>query len=676
MAEGMIEVAKATVTIIPNMQGSQQVITKELTGQTDAAAKEAGNKGGKSLGDNIAKGMGSVGGALTKGITAPVAAAATASVAAWHSVDKAMDTITVKTGASGKALEDMQNRAKDLATTLPVSFEDAGTAIGEVNTRFGLTGGALEDLSGKFLKFSKINGTDVNSSIDMTQKALAAFGLSADDAGVMLDSLNVAGQQSGIPMETLTQDLMNNASAFQGMGMSAADSINALAGIEKSGIDVGTAMSSMSRLQKQAAADGVSMSDELTRAISSPDEAVKVFGRNGVKMFEAFQSGQLTVDMFSGSTATLDDNMGSVADTFDATQDPLDQVTVLMNQLKDAGAQAVDALGPLISDVLTTMVDVVKQVADAWSSLSPSMQEGILKAILAAAAIGPLLAGFGKVIDTIKTVKKAFGVISGVMSGFAGGSVVLIVAAIAAAVLLIVTHLDEIKAALKAVHDWAKQKIDAIEGFFDGLASKVSAIKDSIVQKFTDMKDGIGNAFQAAKDKVSGIVDGIHNKVTGVFGALRSFVQQCFENIKYNITHPIEFARDTVKRAIDAIKNAFNFKWSLPKLTLPHFSVSGGKAPWGFMGQGSLPNVSVKWYAQAAQRGAIFDRPQLIGVGDASEPEALLGVGALDRMINSANRPNVTINVYGAPGQDENALAERVMYKIQRQIDVKGAVFA
>ena len=45
----MIEVARATVTIIPNMKGSQSAITKEITG----ASEEAGDEGGKSMGKSM-----------------------------------------------------------------------------------------------------------------------------------------------------------------------------------------------------------------------------------------------------------------------------------------------------------------------------------------------------------------------------------------------------------------------------------------------------------------------------------------------------------------------------------------------------------------------------------------------------------------------------------------------
>ena len=38
----MIEVAQASVTIIPTMKGAQQTITKEMTSTTDTAAQKAG----------------------------------------------------------------------------------------------------------------------------------------------------------------------------------------------------------------------------------------------------------------------------------------------------------------------------------------------------------------------------------------------------------------------------------------------------------------------------------------------------------------------------------------------------------------------------------------------------------------------------------------------------------
>ena len=142
---------------------------------------------------------------LNKYVSVPVVAAGTAGVAAFKSMDEAMDTVTKKTGATGGALEDMQNRAKEIAETVPTSFQAAADAVGEVNTRFGLTGDALSDLSTKFVKFADLNDTDVSTSIDNVQTVMAAWGVETEDAGLLLDTLTKAGQDTGVSVDTLSQ---------------------------------------------------------------------------------------------------------------------------------------------------------------------------------------------------------------------------------------------------------------------------------------------------------------------------------------------------------------------------------------------------------------------------------------------------------------------------------------
>ena len=80
---------------------------------------------------------------MTKNVTAPITAAGAGVMAAWAQVDEGMDIIVQKTGATGDALEEMQNSARNIAKTIPTDFEAAGTAVGEVNTRFHLNGEEL-----------------------------------------------------------------------------------------------------------------------------------------------------------------------------------------------------------------------------------------------------------------------------------------------------------------------------------------------------------------------------------------------------------------------------------------------------------------------------------------------------------------------------------------------------
>lgn len=635
-----IEVAKAYCTIIPSMEGAQQQITQDLTGATDVAAAKAGAKGGKTLGETLGKGIKGMGDVMTKGITVPVTAAATASIAAWKGVDEAMDTVTTKTGASGAALEDMQNRAKNIATTIPTSFQSAGDAIGEVNTRFGLTGDALESLSTDFVKFAAINNQDVSGSVDNVSKVIAAFGMSADDASGYLDALNVVGQKTGVDVGTLAQQVSANAAQFQQMGLSAADATNLLGQMSMAGLDSSTAMMGMKTAMKSAAADGISLNDALSQFkdtmssnASESDKlaaAYELFGtRAGGAIYNAVSNGTLDLTNFSGS---LTDFSGSVSTTFDETQDPLDQFTVTMNAVKEAGAGLVDALGPTITTVLTTLTDIIEKATDAWNSLDEGQQQNIIKFALVAAAIGPMLSALSKGIETFKTIKEAVGLFGSGLKLLAGGPIPIIIAAVAGLAILIITHLDEIKA-----------------------------------------------AFSAFKQTISTIINGIKTTISTVWNAIKTVTTTVWNGIKTAIMTPINAARTAVEKVITGIKKLFSgLKLELPKFKLPHFKASGGNPPWGLLGKGSMPKLSVEWYAKAAEQGAIFTSPQLIGVGDAAQPEALLGVNTLQDMVDQANRPNMNIemNIYASDGMNTKELAEQVADELQFRVDRESRAFA
>ena len=142
------------------------------------ALKEFGSVGAQQLKavgakvQEVGNKISSVGAGMTKAVTGPIVAVGAASMAAWKEVDDAMDTIVKKTGATGEALEDLQKRAENLATSIPTDFDTAATAVGEVNARFGLMGDELEKVSGQFIKFAELNDTDVNSAIDQVQATL------------------------------------------------------------------------------------------------------------------------------------------------------------------------------------------------------------------------------------------------------------------------------------------------------------------------------------------------------------------------------------------------------------------------------------------------------------------------------------------------------------------------
>ena len=103
-------------------------------------------------------------------------------------------------------------------------------------------------------------------------------------------------------------------------------------------------------------------------------------------------------------------------------------------------------------------------------------------------------------------------------------------------------------------------------------------------------------------------------------------------------------------------------------LQLPHFSVSGGVAPYGLLGKGVKPTFSVSWYAKAMNNPYMFSDATLFGAGETGD-EILYGKDALLRDIKEAtNGRGVTnyITVNGA--EDPEAWAQKFARQMKMEL--------
>ena len=404
------------------LQTEIDVTSSKLSGLQDQY-KDFGSVGSQKMQEvgekvkDVGNKMSDVGTTMTTHVTAPIAAGAAASVAAWNEVDGAMDTVRTMTGATGDTLTDLQQRTKNIAETIPTDFQTAAEAIGEVNTRFGLTGQACEDLSTQFVEFAQINNTDVVSSVDTVQTALNAFGLSADDASAMMDKLTQVSQQSGASVDTLSQQLNQNAQGFQDLGMSASDSIQFLGDMEKSGLDVSEVLKGLKKVQAEAADSGKSASEVLTQAFSSSADAVDIFGtKAGPNLYDAMQRGVISMDDFTAQNAPLDEALGTTQQTFADTVDPIDSLQTTMNKLKDAGAGLADRAMQDLSPAFEKLGDAAGKLLDKFESLSPKQQDMILKFAAIAAVVGPAVVAVGKFTSGIGSIITTGGKVIGALS--------------------------------------------------------------------------------------------------------------------------------------------------------------------------------------------------------------------------------------------------------------------
>lgn len=621
-------------------------LTKEMHSFGSVAGQKLQAVGAsmKELGGKIQN----VGKELSTKLTAPILALGGASIAAFKTVDSGYDIMIAKTGATGEAAEKLRGIMNNLASEIPTDFETAGAAVGEVNTRFGITGDELEDLSGKFIKFAKLNNTDVSTSIDGVQKALSAYGLGAESAGSYLDRLNKVGQDTGVSVDKLTSGLVTNGTAFQELGLSIDQSTVFMGQLEKSGANSETVLNGMRKALKNATAEGKPLDQALsdlqntiengTGSMDGLTAAYDLFGKSGDQIYGAVKNGTLD---FEALGATVDDVGGNINTTFEETKDPIDEFKTAMNELKIIGAEIGSTVLEVLKPALDQLKTVLETLKEKWDELSPSQQEMIVKIALIVAAIGPLLAVIGGIISAVGTV---IGVLGMLLSPI--GLVIAAIAGLIAAGLWLHAHWDQ-------VCEWANNLKERVSQAFEGLKANVTA------------------KIQAAKDKVSSVVNAMKADVSGKVNALKSAVSNAFSAVHNAISSKMSAAKNAVSNAISAIKGLLSGSISFPHITLPHFTVTGSP-PFGLGGHGSPPHISVEWYAKAMKQPYVLDGATIFGMmgnkflgGGETGKEVIMGY---DTFRNMGGDVNINMVVNAAPGMDTTQLANIVARKINRQV--------
>ena len=605
------------------------------------------------------KAMQDVGTNLTTHVTAPIVAAGGAALAAFNEVDKGYDIVIKKTGAAGDAAQEMYDIVDELATSIPTDFETAGEAVGEVNTRFGLTGKSLQKLSAQFIKFAKLNDTDVSTSIDEVQKALSAFGLSAEDAEGLLDQLTATGQATGVSVDTLTSGLIQNGTAFQELGLDINQSVALMGELEKSGANGETVMQGLRKALKSAAKDGKPLNEALTDLQDTIENgtddmdgltaAYELFGKSGDQIYGAVKNGSLD---FRNLGESASDAAGSVSDTFEETLSPMDEWLMTLNDLKLAGAALGSTIGELLVPAIQKAGDMVSSLRQAWENLSPQQQEMIVQIAGIVAVIGPVVAiigsivsGIGGLITSMTAIAAVFGTTIGVVAGVAAG-----IAALIAIIVLLVLNWDKVKAKVKEVWEKVSEYVgnlkENVKSKFDEMKQNV---QDKIQQIKQDMQDKWNQIKQDAVDKVVGMKNDVVNKVV----ELKTKITEKLNDIKDKFKEKFDDIKDKVKGVIEDIKGFFEgLKLKIPKPELPklpHFSITTSTKT--IMGKDiTYPTgFDVEWYAKAMRTPYMFTQPTImqtpygmIGAGEAGN-EIMYGHDNLMRDITAASAANNSV---------------------------------
>ena len=513
---------------------------------------------------------------------------------------------------------------------LPESTEEYRSMMGKLEASTTQAGYSM----GKAKEQYRLMNSYLNDSMASTNAItnLQKLGLSQEQlTGITQSAISVWSQYGdSIPIESLTESITETAQVGKVTG-NLADALN-WAGISEDAFNA--------KLEK--------CSSTSQRAKLIQDTLNNAYGEGRKKYDEATESQRA----YQEAQDKLIEAEAKLAEA----------VLPAKTALTNFKAQALEAMRPVIDAV----INGIKGLCDWFNNLSPAAQQVVTSIGMAIGIVASLAAIFlaGKL--AVMGVSVAFGMLNLSLLPVIG--VILAVTAVVGGIILVIRNWGNIT-------DWVSKK-------WKSFKKTISSIWNSIKAKCSE----VWNAIKAAiTEKVSSMVSkavatytSMKTKVQNIWNGIKSFAKTAWEGVKNNIINPVKTAynkvrdtfnniKNTISSAVSKIKNMMHFSWSLPKPRIPHFSVSGGEAPWGFMGKGSLPKVSISWHA----KGGIFNTPTLFntmnglhGVGEAGAEaiipldgfykhldekiESLLGLSIIDydRMANAMATAMSNTGVY------------------------------
>lgn len=394
-------------------------------------------------------------------VTAAVGGLGAAAVKVAADFDSGMSQVAAVSGATGKELDALREKAREMGSKTKFSASEAAEAMNYMAMAGWKTGDMLDGIEG-IMNLAAASGEDLATTSDIVTDALTALGLSAKDSGHFADILAAASSNANTNVSMMGETFKYCAPVAGALGFTAEDTAEAIGLMANAGIkssQAGTAMRTMltsltgevtfvgdafGELTIQTTnTDGSmrSLGDILADcrvAFSQMSESEKaanaevLVGKNAMSGFLAvMNAAPADIEKLNSAINNCDGTAEKMAETM---QDNLaGQLTILKSQLEELAI----SIGEILMPSIRQIVGWIQGLVDWLNGLDEGTKKIIVTIALMAAAIAPVLIVIGKVVGAIGTVMTVIPQIAGAISsvvGFVSGTVIPAITAVVAAI--------------------------------------------------------------------------------------------------------------------------------------------------------------------------------------------------------------------------------------------------